>query len=243
MKTDNAVISENTCIAADVFRMKLKTSIADEIKCGQFVNVSVPGYFLRRPISCAEASDGEMTLIYKIVGAGTKQMSLMKEDETVSLFGPLGNGFPMLDEDILLAGGGIGVPPLLYTARLYREKGREVTVVLGFNRKEDVILEYEFEALGCQVYTAVMDGTYGISGTVSDGLDACGCSDRTILACGPLPMLKAVSERFDKGYVSLEARMACGMGACMGCVVKDHDGSSYRVCSDGPVFEIGKVVL
>ena len=78
---------------------------------------------------------------------------------------------------------------------------------------------------------------------MADGLDACGCSDRTILACGPLPMLKAVSERFDKGYVSLEARMACGMGACMGCVVKDHDGSSYRVCSDGPVFEIGKVVL
>lgn len=243
MKTDNAVIAENSLIAADVCRMRLKTSLGGLVRCGQFVNVSVPGFFLRRPISCAMASEDEITLIYKIIGDGTRKMADMKPGSEVSLFGPLGSGFPALDEDILIAGGGVGVPPLLFTAAEYRARGKKVTAVLGFNRKEDVILVSEFEKLGCSVIVSTTDGSFGIAGTVSDGLDVCGIQDRPVLACGPLPMLKAVSERFERGFVSLEARMACGMGACMGCVVKDREGGSLRVCRDGPVFPIGKVVL
>lgn len=244
MRCEEAVIIQNTMTAAGTWMMILRTSLAAETSCGQFVQVQVPGFYLRRPISVCRTPDGEtMVLVYKTVGEGTARMAEMKAGETVNLFGPLGNGFPVEERDVLLIGGGVGVPPLLETAARYRRSGHHVTAVLGFNDASGRILEKEFAELGCDVYTATMDGSYGTKGTVMDSIRENHIDERFVMACGPLPMLKAVSESYDEGYVSLEARMACGMGACMGCVVKDQEGGSLRVCKDGPVFAIGKAVL
>lgn len=244
MRTEQALIKENTLIAKDTWRMVLETTLAGEAECGQFVQVRVPDFYLRRPISICRVngSDG-IVLVYKVVGEGTKRMSEMKAGESVDLFGPLGHGFPVEERDVMVIGGGVGVPPLLETAARYLANGRKVTAVLGFNDADGIILKDEFEALGCQTYIATMDGSYGTKGTVIDAIDTNELQETFVLSCGPLPMLRAVSEKYSEGYVSLEARMACGMGACMGCVVKDQEGGSLRVCADGPVFPIGKVVL
>lgn len=243
MKTDIAKILKNECIGKDVYQMTLQTSIAKEVCCGQFVEVEVPGFFLRRPISVCEVKDSEtIVLVYKVVGQGTEYMSQMKE-ETISLFGPCGTGFPVEEKEVLLVGGGVGVPPLLETAKQYQKKNQKITVVLGFNSKEDIILFDSFKAITDQVYVATMDGSVGTKGTVIDAIQANHITCEYVLSCGPLPMLKAINQQYTDGCISLEARMACGMGACMGCVVKDKDGNSLRVCKDGPVFPIGKVVL
>ena len=243
MKTEDAVILSNEPIAADVYCMRLSRSGGGPVSCGQFFQVQVPGYFLRRPISVCEADENELVLVYKVTGDGTEAMSRMAAGETVNLFGPLGTGFPVEDRDVVLIGGGVGVPPLVQTAKEYRRKGRAVTVCLGFLNRDAVILTERFEQLGCRVITATDDGSEGIHGTVMDALREEDTDGRLILACGPKGMLKAVSAVYADGYISLEERMACGMGACMGCVVKDRDGNVLRVCSDGPVFPIGKVVL
>lgn len=243
MIVDKAIVKENINIAKDVYKMTLKTNIARLASPGQFVEIDVEGYFLRRPISISEINKDEIVIIYKVVGDGTRVMSLWKENKEVSLFGPCGNGFPIVDENITLIGGGIGVPPLLEVAKRYKENGKNIDVVLGFNTKDDLILEDDFRKLGCKVYIATMDGSYGDKGTVLDSIDINNIKVNTILACGPLPMLKAINDKYDKGYLSLEARMACGMGACMGCVVKDINDNSLRVCHDGPVFEMGRIKL
>ena len=211
--------------------MVLHTSIASQVQCGQFVQVQVPGFYLRRPISVSEVlDDNHLVLVYKTVGEGTAVLSQLKENESISLFGPLGTGFPVKDRDVVLIGGGVGVPPLVETAKQYILNGNNVTAVLGFNTKEDAILVERLKETGAK-------------GTVMDAIDKNGIDVPFVLACGPLPMLKAVASTYSDGYVSLEARMACGMGACMGCVVQDENGQAKRVCKDGPVFEIGKVVL
>ena len=244
MRTEKALIKENTLIAKDTWKMVLETALAGEAECGQFVQVQVPDFYLRRPVSiCRVIAEDRIVLVYKVVGEGTKRMSEMKTGESVDLFGPLGHGFPVEERNVMVIGGGVGVPPLLETAARYIAKGHQVTAVLGFNDAGGMILKDEFEALGCQTYIATMDGSYGTKGTVIDAINANDLKETFVLSCGPLPMLKAVSEKYTDGFVSLEARMACGMGACMGCVVKDQEGGSLRVCADGPVFALGKVVL
>ena len=243
MRCTEALIKENTYLTKDILRMVLETDIAAEVQCGQFVQVQVPGYFLRRPISVCRVKDNTIVLVYKTVGDGTAAMAAMKPGDTLDLLGPLGNGFPVLDRDVMLIGGGVGVPPLLETASRYRQKGYSVSCVLGFNSEADIILKEEFEELGCSVYIATMDGSRGTKGTVIDAVGANGLEPACILACGPLPMLKAAAAVAKDGYISLESRMACGFGACMGCVVKTPEGGSLRVCRDGPVFRIGEVAL
>lgn len=243
MRTDNGTILYNREIAPGIYSMKIESGISAEVKPGQFVQVAVPGFFLRRPISVTDASGSYLILVYRVVGDGTEKMSQMKEKDTISLFGPLGNGFPVEDRNVLLIGGGIGVPPLLYTAKAYRKKGYGVHAALGFNTSSEIILKDEFARIGCDVHIATMDGSDGTEGTALDVIQADHLKENFVLACGPLPMLRAVSRNYSNGYVSLESRMACGMGACMGCVVQDQDGKSLRVCRDGPVFPIGKVVF
>ena len=244
MQVCYAVVRSNEKISRDVYRMVLHTSIASQVQCGQFVQVQVPGFYLRRPISVSEVlDDNHLVLVYKTVGEGTAVLSQLKENESISLFGPLGTGFPVKDRDVVLIGGGVGVPPLVETAKQYILNGNNVTAVLGFNTKEDAILVERLKETGTNVCIATMDGSLGTKGTVMDAIDKNGIDVPFVLACGPLPMLKAVASTYSDGYVSLEARMACGMGACMGCVVQDENGQAKRVCKDGPVFEIGKVVL
>ena len=243
MRTDTGMIIRQERIAEDIFQLDIRTVLAEEAHCGQFVQVEAPGFFLRRPISIASRTDDSLTLIYRIQGDGTRALSRLHAGDPVSLFGPLGNGFPVEDRDVMLIGGGIGVPPLYETAVRYREKGREVTAVLGFNDRKSIILKDAFEELGCRVVIATMDGSDGTKGTVLDAIRENGIKETFVLCCGPVPMLKALSSVYTDGYVSLEARMACGMGSCMGCVKKTADGGSVRVCSDGPVFRIGEVLL
>lgn len=240
MKLSDAKIISNKLIGKDVYKMILQTDI--KALPGQFVEVDVPGYFLRRPISVCEVNDDGLTLVYKAVGAGTKVMSEL-DNQVISLFGPCGNGFPVEEREVLLIGGGVGVPPLLETAKQYKKLNQKVTCVLGFNTKEDIILLDEFKKIVDEVFVSTMDGIFGTKGTVIDTINDNNIQCAYVLSCGPLPMLKAVSNKYLEGYISLEARMACGMGACMGCVVKDNQGSSKRVCKDGPVFKIGSVKL
>lgn len=241
---ENAVILSNTEIAKDVWRMEIKSELAKAASPGQFIEISVPGFYLRRPISICEIKEDSLVIIYKVLGQGTKKMTELTSDDLLDIFGPLGNGFPIENQEkVLLIGGGVGVPPLYETAKQYRLKGSKVDVVLGFNDEESIFYKEEFEQLGCNVEIATMDGSIGTKGTVLDAIKAKNIDTDFISACGPLMMLKALDAAYTKGYISLEARMACGLGACMGCVVKDKEGKSLRVCKDGPVFEVGKVAL
>lgn len=243
---ENAIILSNIEIAKDIWRMEIKTTFAQKAKPGQFIEISVPGFYLRRPISICEIKEKEdiLVIIYKVLGQGTEKMTELSSGDSLDVFGPLGNGFPIEDIDkVLLVGGGVGVPPLYETAKQYRLKGTQVDVVLGFNDKDAIFYKEEFEQLGCNVEIATMDGSFGTKGTVLDAIKANNINTDFISACGPSMMLKALDATYSKGYISLEARMACGLGACMGCVVKDKDGNSLRVCKDGPVFEVGKVAL
>ena len=229
-------IKENEAIAKNVFRLVLAGDTSQVTAAGQFVNVSLPGFFLRRPISVADAGENELTLIYKTVGQGTDALSKMPAGTVLSVLTGLGNGYDLSKsgEKPLLLGGGVGVPPLYLLAKKLRAAGKEVSVVLGFNTKEELFYEDEFRALGCHVTAATADGSYGVKGFVTDALPE-GCS--YFYTCGPLPMLKAVYRTLAlDGEFSLEERMGCGFGACMGCSVRVKGGYK-RVCKDGPVFK------
>lgn len=242
MECNQAEIISNVQLVTDIYEMKLTAPMCAQVRPGQFVQVQIPGFYLRRPISVCEVNGSEMTLIYKVVGQGTSSMHAMQAGEMLNLFGPLGTGFPIEDRDVVLIGGGVGIPPLVETAKQYRCMGRHVTAVLGFNTKDQIFLTDRFQKLGCDVIIATMDGSLGTRGTVLDAMKEHHVSSGFVEACGPMPMLKAVSASC-QGYISLESRMACGIGACMGCVVKNRNEESLRVCKDGPVFAIGKVVL
>lgn len=242
MIQEQAKILLNQKIAQDVYKMEFESSLSPACQPGQFIEIAVPGFFLRRPISICEIKEETLTIIYKVVGEGTQAMAKMEAGETINVFGPCGQGFPNhIPNELLLVGGGVGVPPLYEAAKENPDKDR--IVVLGFNSKTDIFYEQEFKALGCKVYVATMDGSYGTKGTVLDVIHEQKLENAFVFACGPLPMLKAIQDAFSKGYLSLEARMACGIGACMGCVVDTVEGKSVRVCKDGPVFPMGMVKL
>lgn len=247
MIEENALILENKNIARDVFKMILNSKNSNLLLPGQFINIKIDEFYLKRPISVCEISTDKITIIYKIMGKGTEKLSTYKENEILNINFPLGNGFVIHNEikNILLIGGGVGVPPLFELAKRYINLGVDVTGVFGFRSKEDVFLEREFINLGVKTFIATDDGSYGFSGNVLKLIKDKKISSNFVYAVGPKPMLKAVQSFFDKGYISLEERMGCGFGACMGCVCKDKNDSLkyYRICKDGPVFEIGKVAL
>ena len=245
MRNDTALITEQVMIAPDIMRMELETGIAADTSCGQFIQILVPGYFLRRPIYVSQVrDDNHLSLIYRIAGDGTRVLSQLKAGVTLDIFGPLGHGFPVIDEDVVLIGGGVGIPPLIETAKRHIMNGHHVTAVLGFASDSQIFAKEELESLNAEVIIATMDGSCGVKGTVMDAVHEYGISkERTVMACGPLGMLRVIGAYFEHGYVSPEERMACGIGACMGCVARTPEGDTLRVCKDGPVFEIGKVVL
>ncbi len=235
-----AKILSNEKIAKDVYKMEIQG--IKKAKPGQFIEIKIPGFFLRRPISICEIKKDSIVILYKVFGKGTEVLT--KLDKKIDILGPLGNGFEIEDhKEVLLIGGGVGVPPLFEVAKSYREKNLHVKVILGFNSKEDVFYKEEFEAIGCECFIATMDGSFGQKGTVIDVVDHHNLNDMFVYSCGPLPMLKAVDEKFTSGYISLESRMACGVGVCMGCVEKNKNGDALRVCVEGPVFKIGEVQL
>lgn len=235
MKQGLFEILENRPLTSAVCEMKLRGDTSDITAPGQFVNLKLSGLYLRRPISVCDVEGDVLTLVYKVVGKGTAQMSRMAPGETVDLLTGLGNGYDLsvAGDHPLLLGGGVGVPPMYLLARRLREEGKAVSVILGFNKADEVFYEEEFRALGCDVTVATADGSRGIKGFVTDALPH---TYSYFYTCGPEPMLKAVFKATKtSGQFSFEERMGCGFGACMGCSCKTVTGYK-RICKDGPVL-------
>ena len=235
MKQSIFTVKENTPLTDNVYKMILCGDTGAITAAGQFINIKLDGRFLRRPISVCDCRDGEVTIIYKVVGGGTADMSRMSEGESLDILTGLGNGYDLTKsgDKPLLIGGGVGVPPMYLLAKKLREAGKSVSVVLGFNKKDEVFYENEFISLGCKVTVTTADGSYGIKGFVTDALPE---EYSYFYTCGPEPMLKAVYKATKtSGQFSFEERMGCGFGACMGCSCKTVTGYK-RICKDGPVL-------
>ncbi len=237
MKQSIFTITENVQLTETVFKMKLSGDVSDITAPGQFVNIKLDGLYLRRPISVCVSENGVLTLVYKVVGKGTEQMSKMQVGEKLDILTGLGNGYntTVSGEKPVLLGGGVGVPPLYMLCKKLIAQGKEVSVILGFNTKDEIFYEEDFKALGAKVYVTTVDGSYGIKGFVTDALKEI---DYTYFyTCGPEPMLKALYKAATtSGQFSFEERMGCGFGACMGCSCKTISGYK-RICKDGPVLE------
>ena len=235
MKQSIFTIERSRPLARDVVELLLRGDTAAITAPGQFVNIRLTGKFLRRPISVCNVAGDELTLIYKIVGGGTRQLAAMQPGQTLDLLTGLGNGYdlsPAGDAPVLL-GGGVGTPPMYWLARELIAQGKHVRAVLGFNSAEDVFYEDELRALGVEVTVTTVDGSYGKKGFVTDGLPE---DYSYFYACGPEPMLRAVYRATKtSGQLSFEERMGCGFGACMGCSCKTLTGYK-RICKDGPVL-------
>ena len=235
MKQGLFEIVENTPLTASVYRMCLKGDTSDITGPGQFVNIKLDGFYLRRPISVCDRVGDVLTILYKVVGKGTEKMKNMKEGMLDVLTG-LGNGYDLSEagDKPLLIGGGVGVPPLYLLAKELIAQGKQVSVILGFNTKDEIFYEEEFKALGAAVTVTTVDGSYGIKGFVTDAMK--GIDYSYFYTCGPEPMLKAIySASVTSGQFSFEERMGCGFGACMGCSCKTVTGYK-RICKDGPVL-------
>jgi dihydroorotate dehydrogenase electron transfer subunit len=232
-------VTENAWIAKNTWRMTLAGDTSGFTRPGQFVQFRVPGFYLRRPISVCDWDHQTLTLIYKTVGHGTEAMARMQAGDEADLLAGLGNGFTVKPCHPVVIGGGVGVPPLYRLCRDLLTQGIQPAAVLGFNAKDEIFYTEEFEALGAKVTVTTVDGSSGIRGYVTQGLETLPASIDYTYACGPMPMLRAVYDWCGghriSGQFSLEERMACGFGACMGCTIQTANGPK-RVCADGPVF-------
>lgn len=241
MKQTIFIITENIALTDSVYKMTL-TGDTEGIACGQFVNIKLDGLYLRRPISVCDCVGDTLTLVYKVVGKGTEQMSKMCKGESLDVLTGLGNGYDTTEsgDKVLCLGGGVGVPPLYMLAKKLVGEGKAVTVILGFNTGAEVFYEKEFLALGARVLVTTADGSYGVKGFVTDAMKDI---DYTYFyTCGPEPMLKAVYKATNtEGQFSFEERMGCGFGACMGCSCKTVTGYK-RICKDGPVLRKGEIL-
>lgn len=245
-------------IAPDIYDMRIETSLAAEAAPGQFLGIYPrdKSTLLPRPVSiCGIEREGAennvLRIVYRIAGAGTREFSGYVQGDSIELLGPLGNGFPLekgVDRKVFLMGGGIGIPPILELARQLKA---EKQIVVGY-RDSRLFLKEDLEKYG-SVYVATEDGSAGTKGNVMDAVRENGLEADVIYACGPMPMLRAVkayaAEHGIRAYISLEEHMACGVGACLGCVVKTKDIDSHshvhnaRICTDGPVFDAEAVEI
>ena len=229
-------IKSNEPLTESVYKMTLSGDTSAITAPGQFVNIALSGKFLRRPISVCDVCGDVLTIIYKAVGEGTEQMSKMRAGEDLDILTGLGNGYDLRDagEKPLLVGGGVGVPPMYLLAKRLIAEGKKVSVILGFNTKNEIFYEEEFRALGAETVVTTVDGSFGIRGFVTDAFDK---FDYTyVYTCGPEPMLRAVHKASKtSAQLSFEERMGCGFGACMGCSCKTLTGYK-RICKEGPVM-------
>ena len=240
-KQNKYKILSNEPLTKDVYKMVLEGDTEYITAPGQFINIVLDGKYLRRPISVCDYDEDCITIIYKVVGEGTEQMSALKIGTVLDVLTGLGNGYDISKSTKpLLIGGGVGVPPMYNLAKTLIANGQVPTVILGFNTADEVFYEQEFKALGCDVFVTTADGSYGIKGFVTDAL--AGIDFDYFYTCGPLPMFKAIYNAVDKdGQFSFEERMGCGFGACMGCSCKTKYGNK-RICKDGPVLEKEEII-
>ncbi|WP_216380030.1 dihydroorotate dehydrogenase electron transfer subunit [Arcanobacterium phocae] len=242
-----ACVVENTALTETIYRLRLRCESFAPAQPGQFVNVTIPGFFLRRPLAIADVvyeHDGgaTLTLIVAQVGAGTQALASVTPGTKIDVLGPLGHGFDVdgAGPTPVLVGGGSGIPPLYFAAKYAVARGYRPHVLLGFRTAHDVYAEQDFRELGCDVSVATEDGSYGVAGFVTAAMP----DDAShVLACGPEGMLRSVVARSrGRVQVSLEAHMGCGFGACLGCTVQTVRGLE-RVCVEGPVFDSTDVIF
>ena len=229
-------ILSNEALTRDVYRMVLSGDTSAITAPGQFVEIALPGKFLRRPISVCDWAENSLTLIYKVVGHGTEQMAALPAGTRLDVLTGLGNGYDttLSGENPVLVGGGVGVPPLYALCKKLIAEGKKPRVILGFNQESEIFLAKEFEALGVPTHIATADGSVGTKGFVTDVLKTMDYS--YFYSCGPMPMFRAMEAVVTtSGEFSFEERMGCGFGACMGCSIQTKSGAK-RVCKDGPVF-------
>lgn len=238
MKKDLFKIAENRCIAKNTYKMVLCGDTSAITAAGQFVNIELEGFYLRRPISVCDLEGDKMTIIYKIVGRGTEYMAELEPGEKLDVLSGLGNGFDLSvkTESPLLIGGGAGVAPMYLLARELVKRGKRPAVIIGFGSADEVFQEDEFKALGLEAYVTTVDGSSGIKGFVTAALSAPATRPDYHFVCGPEAMMKAVYAALDcSGQYSFEERMGCGFGSCMGCSCETKYGNK-RICRDGPVL-------
>ena len=229
-------IAENSLIATKTYKMVL---VGEGVVDGEFVDIGIPGFYLRRPLSVCDMENGKLTVVYKVVGEGTKVLSEMGAGTVLEVLTGLGRGFDSeaCEADALLVGGGLGVPPLYLLAKELKARGKKVTAVLGFNKAEEIILADEFKSVCDKVVVSTGDGSVGVKGFVTDALKEMQPAYDYFYTCGPMVMMKAVCAALEgPGEASLEERMGCGAGFCYGCSIQTKNGPK-RVCKDGPVFK------
>ena len=235
MKDSLFKIVSNKKLAKNTYEWVMNGDISDITASGQFVNIKLDGFYLRRPISVCDAENGKLTLIFKVVGDGTEKMAMAKEgDEFLTLTG-LGNGYDtsLSGDRPLLIGGGAGVPPMYMLAKKLIAEGKKPSAILGFGSADEIFYKEEFEKLGVPTAVTTVDGSYGVRGFVTDAMES---GYTYFYTCGPEPMLKAIYDKSEtSGQFSFEERMGCGFGACMGCSCKTKYGNK-RICRDGPVL-------
>lgn len=244
MEKRSFAIDSNVEIAKDSYRMVLGSGEPVCMAPGQFVDIALEGFYLRRPISVCDCSGNSFTIVYKVVGEGTAAMSRMQPGQTLEVLTALGHGFDTeaCKEAALLVGGGLGAAPMFLLAKELIAKGKKVTVVLGFNKACEIMLQDELRALGAEVLISTMDGSCGTKGFVTDAIREHAPAFDYFYTCGPMPMMKALCQSLEAdGEVSLEERMGCGAGYCYGCSCKTSVGTK-RICKDGPVFKKEEVL-
>ena len=242
MKQGYFTVTENSLIAKNTYLMSLMGDTSALTAPGQFINIKLDGFYLRRPISVCDMDSSFIKIIYKAVGKGTEYMSSLDTGTVLDVLTGLGNGYDLTacGKSPVLIGGGAGVPPMYLLAKKLLDARKDVSVILGFNSKDEVFFEDEFKKLGAKVYITTADGSLGIKGFVTDALKDLSYS--YFYACGPEPMLKAVyNASVSEGELSFEERMGCGFGACMGCSCKTKYGYK-RICKDGPVLKKEEIV-
>ena len=242
MKKSLYTIAENSLIATKTYKMVL---VGNGVVDGEFVDIGIPGFYLRRPLSICDKEEGKLTVVYKVVGEGTKVLSEMGVGTELEILTGLGRGFDpeACKSSALLVGGGLGVPPLYLLAKELKARGKKVTAVLGFNKADEIILADEFKAVCDEVVVSTADGSVGVKGFVTDAIkEMAGQAGHDgwydyFYTCGPMVMMKAVCGVLEgPGEASLEERMGCGAGFCYGCSIETKNGPR-RVCKAGPVFK------
>ena len=237
MKQSIFTIKENRALTDLVWLMRLEGDTSDITAAGQFVNIQLDGLYLRRPISVFDCKEGELSIIYKIVGKGTEKMTALPVGTELDILTGLGNGYDLskVGAKPVLVGGGVGVPPMYYLAKKLIAAGKRPEIVVGFNTENEIFGVEFFEELGLNVTVTTVDGTRGIKGFVTNALETLDYD--YVCTCGPEPMLKALYRATEcSGQYSFEERMGCGFGACMGCSCKTVTGYK-RICKDGPILE------
>lgn len=242
MKQSIFTVLSNEKIAVNTFKTVLEGDTSAITASGQFVNIKLDGFYLRRPISVCDYDGESLTIIYKVVGKGTEYMAGLSKGDKLDILTGLGNGYDLTKSgnNPLLIGGGAGVPPMYNLCRKLLAEGKKPTVIMGFNTSDEIFYEEEFKKLGAEVIVATVDGSKGVKGFVTDAMK--GVSYSYIYTCGPEPMLKAVYNAAESGgQFSFEERMGCGFGACMGCSCETKYGNK-RICKDGPVLDKEEII-